>query len=126
MAASRRSRALHRPWVRAPGSGPEYRAFLERQRSKRHASHLLIESESGQLAGVVNINEIVQGSFQSGYLGYYLFAPFEGRGYMFEGLRLVLSRGFRSLGLHRVEANIQPENARSIELVRFMSVACTV
>jgi ribosomal-protein-alanine N-acetyltransferase len=37
---------------------------------------------------------------------------------MARGLRLVLAQAFGTLGLHRVEANIQPHNARSIALVR--------
>jgi ribosomal-protein-alanine N-acetyltransferase len=37
---------------------------------------------------------------------------------MFEGMRLVITHCFAELKLHRLEANIQPENARSIALVR--------
>ena len=36
---------------------------------------------------------------------------------MREGLELVIERAFRELGLHRLEANIQPGNRRSIALV---------
>ena len=36
---------------------------------------------------------------------------------MSEGLGLVLRHAFGTLGLHRVEANVQPDNARSIALV---------
>ena len=36
---------------------------------------------------------------------------------MREGLQLVIERAFRELGLHRLEANIQPGNRRSIALV---------
>jgi len=37
---------------------------------------------------------------------------------MSEGLGLVLRHAFESLGLHRLEANIQPGNRASIRLVR--------
>ncbi len=37
---------------------------------------------------------------------------------MTEGLALVLRHAFRGLGLHRLEANIQPGNRQSRELVR--------
>jgi ribosomal-protein-alanine N-acetyltransferase len=37
---------------------------------------------------------------------------------MSEGLRLVLDTAFRDLNLHRVEANVQPANERSLEFLR--------
>jgi [ribosomal protein S5]-alanine N-acetyltransferase len=37
---------------------------------------------------------------------------------LYQGLRAVISHCFSELGLHRLEANIQPENVRSIALVR--------
>lgn len=89
-----------------PGKSPETTGFL------------ICDHRSGSIAGVVNLNSIVRGLFQSAYLGYYIGAPFAGQGYMTEGLRLVTHYAFTQLGLHRLEANIQPENAASIALVR--------
>jgi len=66
----------------------------------------------------VNVSEIVRGSFQSAYLGYYAFEPFAGRGFLRSGLSLVIAHCFGELRLHRLEANIQPDNARSIALVK--------
>jgi ribosomal-protein-alanine N-acetyltransferase len=83
-----------------------------------HVGHFVVLRSSGALVGVINLNEIVRGSFQGAYLGYYGFLPHVGRGYMREGLRLVLRRAFGELRLHRVEANIQPENRASLALVR--------
>jgi ribosomal-protein-alanine N-acetyltransferase len=74
--------------------------------------------DTGELAGYVGISEIVRGSFQSAYMGYYAFAGQEGQGLMRETLQLVLRVAFDEMKLHRVEANIQPENAASIALVR--------
>lgn len=78
----------------------------------------MIDGECGALGGVVNLNEIVRGSFESAYLGYYAFEPHGGRGLVYAGLRLVIARAFGELGLHRLEANIQPENSKSIALVK--------
>ena len=59
----------------------------------------------------------MRGSFQSAFLGYYAFTPFDGTGRMEAGLRAMLREAFGTLRLHRLEANIQPENVRSIALV---------
>ncbi len=55
---------------------------------------------------------------QSAYLGYAVGKPFAGQGYMREGIELVLRHAFTTLRLHRVEANIQPDNHASIALAR--------
>jgi ribosomal-protein-alanine N-acetyltransferase len=79
---------------------------------------LVCRRTDGAIVGVVNLNEIVRAALQSAYLGYYAFQPHAGQGYMAEGLGLVLRHAFRRLGLHRLEANIQPGNRASRELVR--------
>jgi ribosomal-protein-alanine N-acetyltransferase len=78
----------------------------------------VVLSDSAEIVGVVNVNEIVRHSFQSAYLGYYAFTPHARRGYMREGLSLMIRYAFSDLRLHRLEANIQPGNTPSIELVK--------
>ena len=112
-----RSRTLHGRWTRAPSTLEQYRAFVLRTRKPTHLGHFVC-AEDGSLAGVVVISEIVRGVFRSGYLGYYAFSPYAGRGYMRAGLTLVIGLAFGRYSLHRLEANIQPENTRSIALVR--------
>lgn len=73
---------------------------------------------SGDIVGVININEVIRGAFQSGSLGYYAFNPYAGKGLMHEGMLLVLKHAFGKLKLHRLEANIQPTNRASIALVK--------
>jgi [ribosomal protein S5]-alanine N-acetyltransferase len=115
--AALRSRALHRGYV-VPASTPrEYRAYLLRARRSNQESYFVVDAGSGDLAGVVNINDIVRHSELSGRLGYYAFVPYAGCGLLREGLNLVIERAFRELGLHRLEANVQPSNRRSIALV---------
>jgi len=118
LAATRRSRRLHAPWVSPPETSTAYRAYMRRLRQDRQVGHFVCRRDSRELVGVVNVNEIVRGAFRSGYLGYYAFMPHHRQGLMTEGLALVLRDAFRRLGLHRLEANIQPGNAASTRLVR--------
>jgi ribosomal-protein-alanine N-acetyltransferase len=115
--AARRSRSLHGRWVSAPSTKAEYNAFVERARLPSNASYVVCTS-GGDLAGVINVSEIVLGAFRSAYLGYYAFTPHAGNGYMRKGLVEVIRLAFGALKLHRLEANIQPANERSIRLVR--------
>jgi ribosomal-protein-alanine N-acetyltransferase len=118
LAAMRASRSFHRPWLTSPDTNEAFDGFLARVESERHEPMLVCRREDGAIAGFINISEIVRGPFQSGYLGYGAVAAHAGRGYMREGLELVLARAFTELGLHRLEANIQPGNGASIALVR--------
>ena len=116
--AARRSRGLHRHFAYPPLTPQAFGVFLRRAKQSSHESHLVLDSRSRALVGVVNLNEIVHRSFHSAYLGYYAFEPHSGRGLMSEGVALVLQRAFWEQGLHRLEANIQPDNTRSIALVK--------
>ena len=116
--AVRRSRRLHARWVIPPASAPAYRRYLVRSRRATQIAHFLIRRDTGELAGVVNVSEIVHGNFQSAYLGYYAFTPHAGHGLMRDGLAQVIDHAFTTLKLHRLEANIQPTTTPSIRLVK--------
>ena len=72
------------------------------------AGFLVCERDGGAIAGFININNIVEGGFQCGALGYGAFAHAAGRGLMGEGLGLVVEYAFGFMGLHRLEINVQP------------------
>ncbi|GAA5043617.1 ribosomal-protein-alanine N-acetyltransferase [Thermocatellispora tengchongensis] len=115
----RLSAELHHPWMSLPATPAEFRDFLHRFTDPEAAQSLLVlVRETGAVAGMININGIVRGRFQSASLGYAAFAPTAGRGYMTEGLALVLRHAFERLRLHRLEAQIQPDNHASLKLVR--------
>lgn len=118
LAAASRSRKLHGLWTSPPRTAQDFDKYVERFTSSDNQIGFWILTEHREIAGVVNISEIIRGRFRSGYLGYYAFAPHSGSGYMTAGLRAVVSKAFRSLGLHRLEANIQPGNEKSRQLVR--------
>jgi ribosomal-protein-alanine N-acetyltransferase len=92
---------------------PTYRTFL---------IHALDPEGDHGLVGRVNVANVVRGAFCSATIGYDAFDPYAGRGLFAEGLELVIGLAFADdpvgMGLHRVEANIQPANVRSAGLVR--------
>jgi ribosomal-protein-alanine N-acetyltransferase len=118
LAATRASWRLHHPWITAPRDAAAFKRYLARFDGVAHFSFLVYLPATGELAGVINVTNIVRGSFHSGYVGYGAFAGQEGRGYMRLGLRAVVRHAFGVLKLHRLEANIQPGNAGSIALAR--------
>ncbi len=118
LAAVRRSRSMHRGWVSPPRTLRAYRDYLKRFSTDAHRGFLVVHKATNRLVGVINVSNIIRGSFQSAFLGYYGFADFAGQGLMREGMELVLRQAFTRLKLHRLEANIQPQNRASIALVR--------
>ena len=118
VALMRASHALHHPWGEYPVTPEKFAEYLRRRAAPDADGFFVCARATGLIAGVININSIVRGFFHSAYLGYYAAAPYAGRGYMTEGLRLVTRYAFDALELHRLEANIQPANTASIALAR--------
>ncbi|MCX4722732.1 GNAT family N-acetyltransferase [Streptomyces sp. NBC_01306] len=118
----RESRELHHPWLAPPADPESFLVYARRLiEDPAKAGFLVCEHEgaaAGRIAGFININNIVEGAFRSGALGYGAFAHAAGRGLMGEGLRLVMAYAFGPLGLHRLEVNIQPANEASLALIR--------
>jgi RimJ/RimL family protein N-acetyltransferase/predicted kinase len=102
---------------------------LERQlpvQSRDHRTfliHALHPEGRHDVVGKINVTDAVRGRFQSAAMGYDAYDPYAGRGLFAEGLRLVLDLAFAhetagGMGLHRVQATVQPGNVRSAGLLR--------
>jgi ribosomal-protein-alanine N-acetyltransferase len=125
VALNRASVRLHRGLVSPPVEAQQFEAWLKRSRRKDIACFLICRVEDGAIVGAVVLSQIVRfSSFRSAYLGYYVGEPYSGKGYMTEAIQLMLRYAFEHLRLHRLEANIQPENAASIALVRRAGFRC--
>jgi ribosomal-protein-alanine N-acetyltransferase len=122
--AMRKSRGLHHPWLSAPTDLVAWRRYLKRLERDNEEGFLVRRIGDRALCGVVNLNVITYEALCSAYLSYYAVEKFAGRGYMKEGLRQLIAMAFGELGLHRLEANIQPGNERSIRLVESLGFEC--
>ena len=109
---------LHRPWTYPPADAASFRRLLDRNRADNFYALLARRAADDAIVGLFEFSEIVRGSFQNAYLGYWCGEPYAGQGYMSEGMQLALRFAFGELKLHRVEANIQPANARSLKLAK--------
>lgn len=118
VAAVRASRALHRPWLALPDTDRRFDAYLAMCAEPDQHAWLVHHAGCDGLVGFVRVGDVVRGAFQSAYLAYGAFSGHEGRGLMTQGVRAVVDLAFDELRLHRLEANIQPANYRSIALVR--------
>jgi ribosomal-protein-alanine N-acetyltransferase len=116
LALVRESRELHRPWAYPPERPDQFDELVARSRRDDVVTLLGCRGEDRALFGVFTISQIVRGSFQSAYLGYYGHARYARQGYMREALKTVLDHAFGPMGLHRIEANIQPGNGPSVAL----------
>jgi [ribosomal protein S5]-alanine N-acetyltransferase len=113
------SAEMLRRWLGARENTVEaFESYLERFEQPTHEGFVICLRSTGAIVGGININNIVRGTLRCGTLGYTAYSLTSGRGYMTEGLRLVIQLAFGPLDLHRLEANIQPDNTPSLNLVK--------
>ncbi|HEY1641627.1 MAG TPA: GNAT family protein [Streptosporangiaceae bacterium] len=92
------------------------RAVIEAALAKHAAGAMLphvILNDDGQVAGRINLNDIVHGAFENGHLGYWVSAAEGGRGLATAAVREIIDLAFGPLGLHRIQAGTLLHNVRS-------------
>ncbi len=112
------SRLHHAPWAQPFTDMDGFDAWFSGLGGGANVGLIARDLQSGSIAGVTNLSQIFRQGFQNAYLGFYGMASCARRGLMTEAVRLTADYAFGELGLHRLEANIQPENAASIALIR--------
>jgi ribosomal-protein-alanine N-acetyltransferase len=118
------------PWEGRPESAPGaswadrhspavFSAMLRGLRREARAGRTLPCAITYQerLVGQVTLGNIVRGAFDSGYVGYWVDQAVAGRGVAPTAVALLADHAFGVVGLHRVEANVRPENAASLRVV---------
>ena len=96
-----------------------YTAMLRALRTEAKAGRGLpfAVTWQGRLVGQVTVGNIVRGAFDSCFVGYWVDGRCAGRGIAPTALALAADHCFRTLGLHRIEANVRPENIASCRVV---------
>jgi ribosomal-protein-alanine N-acetyltransferase len=112
------SSSLLYPWVVLPSTEKEFDEYLQRFDGIAAECLLVCDRATDAIVGVISISDIRRGPYQRATVGYNAFEPYAGQGYMTDGMHLVLRFVFEDLGLHRIEADIQPENVASQKLAR--------
>lgn len=121
-AALRDNRGWLRRWEATnPGSGPFYDARggirLLRDMARTGVGLPFVMEVDGEFAGQLNVSQIAFGSLSSCAIGYWVAERFAGRGVTPTAVALVSDHCFATLGLHRVEICIRPENSASLRVV---------
>ena len=117
------NREWFRPWEATNPTGPlnlSFRASIRsllRQFGEDTALPFVIEFR-GQLVGQLNISNIVHGSVENAYIGYWIDPNFAGQGIMPKAVAIATDYAFKIVGLHRIELAIRPENKPSLQIVR--------
>ena len=110
------------PWMPRPPegatgeAGERFDRLIETADTPENQRHVICRQSDGAIVGMVNLTQIFRGPFCNAIMGYWVGEKFAGAGYTSEGVGLVLGRAFVELKLHRVEANIIPNNLASIAL----------
>lgn len=71
----------------------------------------------GVLVGQVTVSGLAGGSLRSGQIGYWVDRRVAGRGVIPSAVAMAVDHCFFTLGMHRMEVNIRPENRASLRVV---------
>ncbi|MFP5334097.1 MAG: GNAT family N-acetyltransferase [Actinomycetes bacterium] len=125
--AWRRVRAENADWLRPweatspvpdapfPSFGQLRRELARQARDGRSLPFAL--EHRGRLAGQVTVGGIMWGSLRSGHIGYWIDRRLAGQGITPRAVAMVTDHCFFTVGLHRLEVNVRPENTASLRVV---------
>lgn len=110
------------PWEATfPGSRrrPEARWLVKGllQQFRAESALPFVIEHRGQVVGQLNVANILYGSVSSGTIGYWVSKSVAGRGVTPTAVALVTDYFFQTMGMHRIEIDIRPENQASLRVV---------
>jgi ribosomal-protein-alanine N-acetyltransferase len=115
-----------RPWEPSNPETPLFRTGLGpymsmvatlRREARQGLAMPWVVTYEGRFAGQLTIGAIVWGSARAAQVGYWVDGRLAGRGIIPTALAMAVDHCFFTTGLHRLEANIRPENNASRKVV---------
>ncbi len=106
------------PWASRHGPAV-FAGLLRHQRREARAGRAFpfAVTYDDRLVGQVNVGMVVRGAYDGGTIGYWVDRQVAGRGVTPVAVALVVDHVFEVARLHRVEANVRPENTASLRVV---------
>lgn len=97
-----------------------FNAMLRALRREARAGRCLpfAVTYDGDMVGQVTVSHIQRGASLTGNVGYWVDERMAGQGVIPQALAMTVDHCFQHVGLHRVEANVRPENTASLSVVR--------
>jgi ribosomal-protein-alanine N-acetyltransferase len=96
---------------------PYLSATRSRWKARRGIAFTWVVCYGGQFAGELTVWHVMWGPNRSAEVGYWIDEKLAGRGITPTALAMAADYCFQRMGLHRLEAAIQPENAASRRVV---------
>ncbi|HYC89908.1 MAG TPA: GNAT family protein [Thermoanaerobaculia bacterium] len=90
----------------------------ENQSSDRVYDLGIFTSSDMKLIGIVSLMDVIRGLFQNAFLGLTIFNKYWQSGYGKAATEAILDIAFNDLGLHRLEAGVEPRNIRCLRGIR--------
>jgi [ribosomal protein S5]-alanine N-acetyltransferase len=124
-AAYEASRDFWRPWTPTIDVDAEtsFSRLIDRhEKGMRDGTQfrLLGFVSDGRLAAIVGLSEVVRGAFECAYAGWRISAPLCNQGLATESVTALLDFAYapppHGLALHRVQANVRPDNVPSLRV----------
>ena len=93
------------------------RAYARDMRDDLGYALFIVDVKSQTLLGGITLSNVRRGAAQTASLGYWIGAPYRGRGTMKEAVKTLIPVAFDTLRLHRLEAATMPSNTASIRVL---------
>lgn len=111
------------PWVHDTQTLKDSLQFIQTSHERARQNSALVSAicYDTQLVGLIDFNAI-NWQNRSAAIGYWLAAPYQGQGIMTRACRAMLSYGFETLNLNRIEISCATQNIRSQAIAKRLNL----